>query len=118
MGLLRIIVEAASSRVHGRVRLAALAMSGVLIVVWLVPLQPDSAPVAQLAHVFALTTAEARLLRCLADGEELRHTAVRLSISTHTTRNQLKSIFRKTGRRTQAQLLSLLSRLAALRSVP
>jgi len=45
----------------------------------------------------------------------LREAAAHLNVSIHTTRNQLKSILSKTGRHSQAQLMSLVTRMASLR---
>ena len=83
--------------------------------IWLTTSEPDATPVGRLAHVFGLTCAEQRLLSELAAGTELREAAARLAISIHTARNQLKSVLRKTGRHSQAQLLTLVTRMASLR---
>jgi DNA-binding CsgD family transcriptional regulator len=78
---------------------------------WVVSATPV-APVSQFARVFDLSRAEERLLQLLMTGAGLREIAIALGISVHTVRNQLKAIFRKTGRRSQAQLLALASRMA------
>lgn len=83
--------------------------------IWLIPATAASVPIGQLARVFELTRAEERLLQQLVTGAELREVAEKLGISVHTARNQLKSIFRKTGRGTQGQLLALANRMAAVR---
>lgn len=95
--------------------LPAAAWGSSSALIWLVPLQADASPVERTVHVIGLTAAEGRLLGCLAGGEELRDAAAHLGISVHTARNQLKSIFRKSGRRTQAELLSLVARLGVLK---
>lgn len=54
---------------------------------------------------FRLTPAEAKLASALATGEPLDRICERLKISKETGRNQLKSIFAKTGTRRQAELV-------------
>ena len=82
--------------------------------VWITPtaIQKDCAQA--MARLFDLTPAERRILDRLIAGEELRQAATLLRISIHTARTQLKSIFRKTGRRSQSQLLLLAARIATL----
>jgi DNA-binding CsgD family transcriptional regulator len=67
-----------------------------------------------MAILFGLTVAERRILDRLIAGDELREAANGLRISVHTARAQLKSLFRKTGRRSQGQLLMLAGRIAML----
>lgn len=81
---------------------------------WFIPVTTQLALTPQFATVFGLTRAEQRLLRLLMAEEELRDAAQQLHISIHTARNQLKSIFQKTGRRNQGQLLVLANRLASI----
>lgn len=88
--------------------------NGAAALIWLLPDRPHPSAVAQMAHLFELTAAEARVLAVLAGNEELRDVAERLGISIHTARSQLKAIFRKTGRRSQSQLLGLLNRMATV----
>src|SRR5882724_3134979 len=83
--------------------------------VWLATNESDQAPVKHLAQLFNLTPAEQNLLSALAGGMGLREAAAHLNVSIHTTRNQLKSILSKTGRHSQAQLMSLVTRMASLR---
>lgn len=64
-----------------------------------------------LSKVFNLTPAEARLASLFAKDLSLDEIANSLGISRQTARNQLKSIFAKTGTGRQAELLSLLLRL-------
>lgn len=87
---------------------------GVAGLIWATPTAPDSSPARSIARLFALTPAEERLLRRLAEGDQLGEAASTLSVSVHTARNQLKSIFLKTGRCTQGQLLQLASRMAMI----
>lgn len=76
----------------------------------------NAAPVRSLALLFKLTRAEEQLLAELARGAALREAATLLGVSIHTVRNQLKSILAKTGRRSQVQLLTLVTRMASLRA--
>jgi DNA-binding CsgD family transcriptional regulator len=84
--------------------------------VWIVPCSPEVAPVKSLGQLFQLTPAEIRLLQQLVDGIRLSDAAVQLHISLNTIRTQLKAIFRKTGQRTQGQLLALANRMAMIRA--
>jgi DNA-binding CsgD family transcriptional regulator len=84
--------------------------------VWLTSVLPDEDVASDLAMLFDLTLAERRLVGRLIAGEDLREAALALHVSLHTARTQLKSIFGKTGRRTQATLLTFVTRLSALRS--
>ena len=81
---------------------------------WLLPERPEPTVVDRLARLFELTPAEARLLAKLAEDLDVKTAAEELGISVHTARNELKSILRKTDRPSQAQLLALLNRLAAI----
>jgi DNA-binding CsgD family transcriptional regulator/PAS domain-containing protein len=84
--------------------------------VWIVPCAPDLSPVSNLGKLFQLSPAEVRLLQRLVEGIGLTDAAEQLHVSVHTVRTQLKVIFRKTGRRTQAQLLGLAHRMAMIRN--
>ena len=57
----------------------------------------------------ALTPAERRLAQCLLEGGKLSDYAKAQGVSRHTVRNQLQSIFQKTGTNRQAALVSHLS---------
>ncbi len=62
--------------------------------------------------MFGLTRAEARLAMALISGEDsLRATADVLGIAYPTARAQLATLFEKTGVRSQAQLIRLLTRV-------
>jgi DNA-binding CsgD family transcriptional regulator len=65
-----------------------------------------------LARAFGLTPAEARLASRLSSGEAVGLAAAKLGIAYETARCVLKSIFQKTDTHRQAQLVSLLSRIA------
>ena len=80
----------------------------------LVLADPDSRPrpaAETLQAVFGLTPAEARLADGLVSGGDLNSEAERLKLSRETVRNQLKSIFAKTGTHRQSDLVAMLSRL-------
>lgn len=64
-------------------------------------------PVQALKSVFNLTDAEARLAARLGSGEALDEICDNLAIAKETGRNQLKSIFNKTGTHRQAELVCL-----------
>jgi DNA-binding CsgD family transcriptional regulator len=65
-----------------------------------------------LARVFGLTPAEARLATRLLSEDPIELAADKLGIAYETARNLLKSIFQKTDTHRQGQLVSLLSRMA------
>lgn len=70
-----------------------------------------SADVTTLRDVFELTAAESRLAVALTNGKDLETYATERGLSKQTLRNQLKSIFLKTGTNRQAQLAVMLSNL-------
>jgi DNA-binding CsgD family transcriptional regulator len=82
--------------------------------IWLVPTVTEAYGVDRVATLFALTPAEKRLLELLSAGDALASASGSLQISIHTARNQLKSIQRKTGWRTQNQLLRMVHQLGTL----
>ena len=100
----------ASTAIESRPPMAAAAL------IWVTPIVPNPDAAADLARLFELTPAERRLVARLIAGEALSEAASHLGISLHTARTQLKAIYRKTGRRTQAALLTLAGRLAVLRT--
>ncbi|MGH1587840.1 helix-turn-helix transcriptional regulator [Methylobacterium phyllosphaerae] len=69
---------------------------------------------ACLEQIFGLTRAEARLTLLLVGGETLNEVAERLHLSVATVRTQLRAVFEKTHTHRQAELVVLVSRLAAL----
>jgi DNA-binding CsgD family transcriptional regulator len=69
---------------------------------------------ACLEQIFGLTRAEARLTLLLVSGKTLTEIAEMLNLSVATVRTQLKSAFEKTHTHRQAELVVLVSRLAAL----
>jgi DNA-binding CsgD family transcriptional regulator/PAS domain-containing protein len=74
------------------------------------PSQPQSCH-RMLSATFGLTQAETELALALTDGITLREYAAQRLVSLHTVRNQLKSVFEKTGVHRQAELVSVLGRI-------
>jgi len=72
---------------------------------------PTSRP-GLIAQAFGLTPAEARLVALLAGGVSVTDAADRLGIVRETARNQLKSVFAKTGTHRQPELVSLVLQIA------
>ncbi len=68
-------------------------------------------PPGDLAQVFGLTSAEARLVNRLLNEDSVEAAADQLGVARETARNQLKSVFQKTETHRQGQLISLLTRL-------
>ncbi|WGS21278.1 MULTISPECIES: hypothetical protein [unclassified Bradyrhizobium] len=66
---------------------------------------------ALLAATFELTPAQARLAARLARGDSVEDAAREAGVALATARNQLKSIFQKTGTHRQAELVALLHRV-------
>lgn len=66
------------------------------------------------ARHFHLSPAEVKLVTALADGVSLAEFSERGAISIHTARNQLKSVFWKTGTSRQSELVALFLRLQLL----
>jgi DNA-binding CsgD family transcriptional regulator len=67
--------------------------------------------VRQLAALFGLSAAEARVAGLIGDAKTIASVARTLSTSPGTVRNHLKSIFAKVGVNRQAELVAILSRL-------
>jgi DNA-binding CsgD family transcriptional regulator len=65
-------------------------------------------PAAILAKTFGLTPAEAKLACIIAGGVGPEIASLELKISRETARNQLKSVFAKTGTHRQSELVALL----------
>ncbi len=77
------------------------------------PEQQESASQQLLEELFELTPAEANIAIKLARGLSLAEVSEQQSISQHTARAQLKSIFSKTGVTRQAELVRLVLRSVA-----
>jgi DNA-binding CsgD family transcriptional regulator len=74
--------------------------------------EPKPGPDAQLiSDVFGLTRAEAAVAAMVAQGKSLAAIADTRGIARVTVRNQIKTIFAKTGVHRQSELAALLSRL-------
>ena len=71
------------------------------------PDRPNALPLNALKDQFGLTTAEATFVQELDKGLTIDQIAKSGHISKHTARDHLKSIFRKTGTRRQAELVKL-----------
>ena len=63
---------------------------------------------------FNLTSAERSICLHLAAGEQLKEAAAGLNISVNTARNQLQSVFEKTGLNRQKDLLLLLTQMSVI----
>jgi DNA-binding CsgD family transcriptional regulator len=61
--------------------------------------------VHQLSTDLGITIREAEICALLVEGLDVNAISARLRVSPHTARTQLKSIFRKTGARSQAELV-------------
>ncbi|WP_156992462.1 helix-turn-helix transcriptional regulator [Paraburkholderia oxyphila] len=73
----------------------------------------DAISAAQLAQLYALSPAEARLAHHLAKGLSIEEHAITADVSITTARNQLRAVLGKTGYRRQQDLVRALSRLPA-----
>ncbi|WP_407178005.1 helix-turn-helix transcriptional regulator [Bradyrhizobium sp. STM 3562] len=81
------------------------------VVVLVDPSAKRRTPEVNLQRAFQLTAAEARLASHLAAGDPLDAVCDQIGISKETGRNQLKSVFAKTGINRQVELVLLLSRM-------
>jgi DNA-binding CsgD family transcriptional regulator len=88
---------------------------GISALVWVTPVIPNVDAATDLSKLFGFSLAERRLLARLIAGDDMRDAAAALSVSLNTARTQLKSIFRKSGLRSQSAVLALAARLSALR---
>lgn len=92
--------------------LAASAMSAAQAAVVLIDPAARARPIeASLQAAFRLTPAEVRLATLLASGDRLEAICEQLEISRETGRNQLKSIFAKTGTNRQAELVLAMAKM-------
>jgi DNA-binding CsgD family transcriptional regulator len=103
------------SPIPAAVRVGSLPVTATSLM-WITPVLPRRDVGEDIAKLFELTPAERRIVDHLVGGDDLRQAAAALEISIHTARGQLKSIFRKTGRRSQSELMLLAARVAALYS--
>ena len=65
-----------------------------------------------LSALFGLTTAEARVLKELATGYEVKQVAERLGVAQSTIQTHIRRLFRKTGVRRQVDLVQIATSLA------
>jgi DNA-binding CsgD family transcriptional regulator len=78
------------------------------------PVDRGASPSAELLQgLLDLTPAEARIAREIGQAQSIKAIAAAHHVSEHTVRNQLKSIFAKTGTSRQIELSRLLSGIAA-----
>lgn len=75
------------------------------------PDNPPAMPTEGFEAFFGVTPAEAKVCQALADGLSIHEAADLLELSINTVRTQVKSIFRKCGVRSQAELIRLLVRV-------
>jgi DNA-binding CsgD family transcriptional regulator len=95
--------------IHGAARTLFNGARALLI---LSPVEPKPAPdVDLLCEVFGLTRAEADVAALVARGKPLAAVARRRGSALVTVRNQLRTIFAKTGTHRQSELAALLARL-------
>jgi len=97
-----------------RVRTTIDAAATTLVLAW-TPKAAESVSVKSVEQLFGLTSAEARLVTELTQKVDLATYARCNSLSIHTVRNQLKSVFAKTGLGNQKDLVSEVLRQTILR---
>jgi DNA-binding CsgD family transcriptional regulator/PAS domain-containing protein len=96
---------------RGDVRTRLMPQATAAVVITCANTEP-CADVRAVARSFDLTPAETRLLEQLGRNATLAHAAGRLGVSQETARTHLAHIFSKTGVSRQADLLTLVDRLA------
>ena len=74
------------------------------------PERSPEIPQAQIARLYRLTPAEARLVADLVAGQSLAEYAERAGITLNTARWRLKQVLAKTDARSQADLIRLILR--------
>lgn len=112
-----ILIERSGQRplIMNCVPVPVLTEDGPHSVVLLIDLDLTPLPtMGSLEQIFKLTPAEARLTLLLVSGKTLNEVADKLHLSVATVRTQLKTVFEKTHTHRQAELVVLVSRLAAL----
>jgi len=73
------------------------------------PVDTTAPSIEQLQDFYGMTKAQARIARTLYSGNSISETADSLNVSINTVRTHLRQIYAKTGVRTQAELLGLLT---------
>ncbi len=94
---------------------ALLPQEGRALVYFHLPEHEGAVDEEQVADLFDLTPAEARVACAVAEGGDLKALAEQQGVSVETVRSHLKSIFRKTGTRRQNELAARVLRSPALR---
>jgi DNA-binding CsgD family transcriptional regulator len=95
---------------------SGLAAAHVVAVILISDPEADSGALREiLRRLYQLSDREAQLAVRIAEGERLEGAAKSLSVTYQTARSYLKSIFMKLGVDRQAELASLVQKLAALR---
>lgn len=79
-----------------------------ILVFALDPANPPPLRWTGITSLYDLTRSEVRLAQCLVRGSSVAESADELGVAVSTLRSQLKSMFRKTGVRSQGQLMLLL----------
>ena len=75
------------------------------------PHGPQQHDAARLLQLFGLTSAEARLAALIGSGQDTRGAASLLSITPHTARSTMKTVYDKLGIKKQTELGHLVARL-------
>ena len=70
------------------------------------PARSGTARVSQVREIYRLTTTEARVLACVANGDSNKGVAERLAGAPRTIEVHVSSILRKCGLETRAQLIA------------
>lgn len=90
----------------GKVRPDVVRSAVAAVFVLLTPQAPPAAS-AQLAELFCLTHAEARIFSMICEGRTLAEISALLSVKSSTAKTHLLRVFEKTGCRRQAELVKL-----------
>jgi DNA-binding CsgD family transcriptional regulator/PAS domain-containing protein len=101
---------------HRREGPARCDLEGGSIMIMAQEFEPALVSVETLRSAFALSPAEARLIRLLATGASLRQASEIVGVSYSTVMSQIKSCFQKTGTHRQAELVALAVRLGSGRA--
>jgi DNA-binding CsgD family transcriptional regulator len=90
------------------------SMHGVALVSIIDPYWEPPIDTQMLRNVFGLTVAESRVAASVGVGKDLSEIACENNVSIGTVRNQLKSVFQKTGISKQSEVVRLVHRMSAL----
>lgn len=89
-------------------------MHGVALVSVVDPYWEPPIDIQMLKNVFDLTIAEARVAASIGTGKDLSEIARENGVSIGTVRNQLKTVFQKTGVNRQSEVVRLVHRMSVL----